>query len=272
VLRAGGGNSTTTTQAAAAASGGGAGGAGAARRPASPAATLTSASTSSPADGAGGGGGGVRHFVLSDVLARASAAGDPSIRTTVCGLYRSLIPLLTPQQLRDPFLPALRRLCADKDPGVVRAAVRALATVYSSPALVAAQSEGGSAAADADDEDGAAGGGGLRGEINAEVARLLGAGPREVIVEILRSLMRAVPAAPPQLRDGFILDRLLEMAGALATASEAGTEVCARARVHACARARVRACARARVRACARGRVASARWWCSVLWRTHTRG
>jgi magnesium-transporting ATPase (P-type) len=81
VLRAGGGNSTTTTQAAAAASGGGAGGAGAARRPAAAAATLTSASSSSPADGAGGGGGGVLHFVLSDVLARASAAGDHQRRS-----------------------------------------------------------------------------------------------------------------------------------------------------------------------------------------------
>ena len=45
-----------------------------------------------------------------------------------------------------------------------------------------------------------------------------------MIVEILRALMRAVPHAAPVLRDGFILDRLLEMSGRVTGAASAGAE------------------------------------------------
>ena len=251
VMRAGGGNSLTS-------SGGGAGGggrvtiavgAGAASyynsggvgktnlsspRQASSVGGSAVSSTADASSSDGNANSPVLHFILTDVLARASTAGDAAIRCTVAGLYRSLIPLLSPEQLRDPFLPTIRRLSSDKDPSVVKAAVRALATVYSSPAMAAADGPagaGGDVTAGSSSSSSAASvsaaAGGVRGDVNAEVSRLLGTGPKDVIVEILRALMRAVPNAPPSLRDEFILDRLLEMNAAVVDAAQAGAEVSA---------------------------------------------
>jgi hypothetical protein len=161
------------------------------------------ASASSANTAAGSSGSSTLSFILSDVLARATTAGDPAIRATVAGLYRSLIPLLTPAQVRDPFFPAVRRLAGDMEPAVIKAAVGALATVYSAPAC--------------NDE-------GVRGELNDEVSRLLGAGPRDIIILILRALIRAVPFAAPPLRDEFILDRLLELNARIVDAAAAGAQ------------------------------------------------
>ena len=62
-----------------------------------------------------------------------------------------------------------------------------------------------------------------RSEVNSEVSRLLASGPKDVIVLILRALLRAIPFAVPQLRDEFILDRLLELNARIVDAAAAGT-------------------------------------------------
>jgi len=199
VMRAGGGNSLTGSAAATAAStaatvaGGGAGVSSSAGSSSSSSSTAAAAPSSSAA----------LSFILTDVLARATGAADASIRVVAAGLYRSLIPLLPPAQVRDAFLPAVKRLAADTEAPVVKAAVSALATVYSSPS--------------ANDE-------GVRAEVNAEVSRLLAAGPKDVIVLILRALIRAVPFAAPPLRDEFILDCLLSLNARVVGAARAGAE------------------------------------------------
>jgi hypothetical protein len=142
-------------------------------------------------------------FMLGDVFMRASSASDPAIRACVANLYRSLTPLLTGQQIKDYFMPTVKRLSADTTPVVALAAVRAVANVYSTAA--------------SNDTV-------VRAEVNSEIHRLLRAGPKEVVVEVLRALMRAVPNAAPALRDGFILDRLIELSTRLVEAANAGAE------------------------------------------------
>lgn len=142
-------------------------------------------------------------YILGDILPRMAGTGDAAIRTCAAGLLRSVIPLLTPSQIAEPWLPTVKKLAADgSQPGVVRAAVRALATIYST--------------ASANDPE-------VRGLVNGEVTALLANGPKDIILEVLRSLMRAVPQAPAPTRDGFILDRLLEMTERICTAAEAGS-------------------------------------------------
>jgi hypothetical protein len=143
----------------------------------------------------------VLSFMLTDVLARASSAGDPAIRACTAGLLRSLLRLMSVGQLQASFLPVITRLTRDPSPIVVKAAVRALATIYSSAAISDTS---------------------VASSVNAEVTRLLNAGPKDVMIEILRALMRAVGHAAPALRDGFILDRLLEVSASLTAAAKAG--------------------------------------------------
>jgi hypothetical protein len=144
-------------------------------------------------------------FIMSEVLGKLRDSPEPLIRSRVALLFKAMIPRLSHTQLEDPFLSSIRKLSADKDPSVVRAAASALAAVYTS-----------GSAAGTDDK--------VRSLINAEVRILLEAGPKDVIIEILRALMRAIPNASPGLRDGFILDRLLEINERLVSASEAGAE------------------------------------------------
>ena len=144
-------------------------------------------------------------FIMSEVLGKLRDSPEPLIRSRVALLFKAMIPRLSHTQLEDPFLSSIRKLSADKDPTVVRAAASALAAVYTS-----------GSAAGTDDK--------VRSLINAEVRVLLEAGPKDVIIEILRALMRAIPNASPGLRDGFILDRLLEINERLVSASEAGAE------------------------------------------------
>jgi hypothetical protein len=143
----------------------------------------------------------VRETILG-VLARGSNADLANIKTCVAGLYKSLLPLLTPTQLRDSFLVVIRRLAHDQDAAVVKAAVRALVTVYSSQ--------------QADDS--------VRHDVNAEVDRLLKAGPKDIIVEILRALMRSIPSAPAALRDEFMLNCIIELSHKVVASAEAGAQ------------------------------------------------
>jgi len=53
---------------------------------------------------------------------------------------------------------------------------------------------------------------------------LLKTGPVRVVIEALRLIMRSVPDAGRDLRDGFLLDRLLETSKGVAEASRAGRE------------------------------------------------
>ena len=139
--------------------------------------------------------------LLTDVLALLAHEAEPATRLAVLGVLRALTPALSPALLSDPFLPLVCTMTHDTHAGVVRAAVRALAAVYSS----------GAAAEPA-----------ARDAVNAEVTALLAKGPKDVVLEILRALMRAIPHASPSLRDGYILDRLLEMAERVAGAAAAG--------------------------------------------------
>ncbi len=142
----------------------------------------------------------VRETIL-DVLSRGSNAEQPSIKACIAGLYKSLVPLLAPAQLRDSFLVAIKRLAHDRDATVVKSAVRALATVYS--------------AQQADDL--------VRADVNTEVNSLLKAGPKDIIIEILRALMRTIPSAPPSLRDDFMLNCIIELSQKVVAAADAAS-------------------------------------------------
>ena len=142
-------------------------------------------------------------YIMSEVLGKLRDSPEPLVRSRVALLFKAMITRLSHSQLEDPFLSSIRKLSADKDPIVVRAAASALAAVYTS-----------GSAAGTDDK--------VRSLINAEIRILLESGPKDVIIEILRALMRAIPNASPGLRDGFILDRLLELNERLVSASEAG--------------------------------------------------
>jgi hypothetical protein len=170
--------------------------------------------------------------LLNDVLARLALAEEAPMRLCVLGALRALIPRLTPPLLLDPFLPTLKRLAGAKEAPVVNAAARTLAAVFSS---------------------GAAGASGRAQEtLSGEVSALLVRGPKDVILEVLRAFLRAVPTAPPPLRDGFILDRLLEVNERVTASAAAGAaamrDICKELRVdlaaqdvHSAAAAAVRA-------------------------------
>jgi uncharacterized protein with PhoU and TrkA domain len=64
----------------------------------------------------------------------------------------------------------------------------------------------------------------VRGDVTSKIKDLLHRGPKAVILEIVRALMRAVPLADPDIRDNDILDRLLEVAEAVTRASNAGRD------------------------------------------------
>jgi len=194
VMRAGGGNSTTGSVSATAKS-----------QAALTISDMTNnnTNTNTPAVVSSNAQTGILQYILTEVLQRMSSNSDPAIRVTVGGLFRSLIPLLSPALLQDPFLTTIRKLSTDDKPTVVRSAVRALATVYSTGA--------------SNDDS-------VRELVNTEITNLLASGPKDVILEILRALMRAVPNAAPTLRDGFILDRLLEITERIYTAAEAGAQ------------------------------------------------
>jgi len=142
-------------------------------------------------------------IMLSRVFPRAAARDEPAIRACIAGLYRSLIPLMSSRQLHTQFLPEVRKLAHDTNRAVVMAGVRTLAFVYSS-----------SAATDVEVQKGA----------NDELTALLQAGPKNVIVEILRATMRILGDAPPALREGFILTRLVELNHDIVSAAKAGAK------------------------------------------------
>jgi len=212
LLRAGGGSSATSAPAPAPSRGGGAVVAvpapaaavvGAPVKAAHATGSAEDALHAAAAERAAMGASNLSH-ILHDILPRMAASSEPTVRVVAAGLLRSSIPLLAPSQIADPWLPAVKALAGDTaHPAVVKAAVRALATIYST-----------SSANDAE----------VRGLVNGEVTGLLSSGPKEVILEVLRALMRSVPTAPAATRDGFILDRLLEMTERVAGASEQGAE------------------------------------------------
>jgi len=122
---------------------------------------------------------------------------------TIASLMRGLVAVLPPQLLTSHFLPTLEPLCSEKetDETVRLAALRALGATYG-------------AAAPPD----------VLERVGNSIRALLRLGPVRVVVEALRMIMRSVPDAPRELRDGFLLDRLLETSAAVVEASQAGRE------------------------------------------------
>ena len=138
--------------------------------------------------------------VLS-LLQRVATNSQTSVRAVVASLLQSLVPVLSGAQITSPVLPVLLSLSTDSAPAVVKAAVRALTSLY----------------LEVSDPDSLA-------RVNEEVASLLGRGPKDVIIEIMRALMRGIPRANPELRDGFMLDQVLSVASRVAEAAQAGAQ------------------------------------------------
>jgi len=158
---------------------------------------------------------------LLSQLTRVSMSEAATVRRCVARVLRGIVAGVPPTLLRSSLLPLLIRLVEDKDDEVATAGAGAVTATYAAvsadgwtaPVLPGTDEGSELTARDA-----------VLKSLNAEVKARVERGPKEVIVALLRGLMRAVPTAAASVRDGAILDRLLELSSRVVAASTAGRE------------------------------------------------
>jgi hypothetical protein len=122
--------------------------------------------------------------VLS-LLKRVATNKTDSARAVIAGLLQSMTPALSPAQIAEPVIPTLVDLSRDKDTSVSKLAIRALLSLYVNVSDAAC----------------------LTGA-NSEVDVLIHRGPKEFLLDILRTFVKLIPRATAEIRDGFILQEV----------------------------------------------------------------
>ncbi len=158
---------------------------------------------------------------LLSQLTRVSMSEAASVRRCVARVLRGIVAGVPPTLLRSSLLPLLIRLVEDKDDEVAKAGAGAVTATY---AAVSADGWTAPLLPGTDEGTELTARDAVLKSLNAEVKTRVERGPKEVIVALLRGLMRAVPTAAASVRDGAILDRLLELSSRVVAASAAGRE------------------------------------------------
>lgn len=136
---------------------------------------------------------------LLTTLQRIGSNPSEFVRQCVAGMLSGILGNLDVSLLKKHGVTLVRQLADDEEVSVARIAVRAVTSLYSLKVAM-------------DDKS-------IRKEVNDVIENTLKSGPTELVVETLRCLMRCVNNAPGELREGFILDKLLETSNALVAAS-----------------------------------------------------